>query len=230
VTSREERWQNDVLSSYEPSVYNDLNASTDRVLLFEAMHELPQLGEVILRYGMQDDVGINFLHKHFPLSENERLVETIQSDCTITHPVGAEDAAETVPYLWKVVESEGLISWKPLEFVTRALTTDDASDQLARLAGSEGFLAELARRLVELELTDVFGICTLHRSALLTDDEHVLLERTDAVARHLTLIPILHSELNSERDMETVWAFHHDAQGRAASNCRNACVHVNNHH
>lgn len=220
-----------MLSTYEPSVYDGLNASTERALLSEAMPYLPSLGEVILQHGLQDDAAINFLHKHFPLDASERLVEIIQADRTVTRPVDAQGATDAIPYLWKAVEDKhGRLSWTPIEYVASSTLADDAAAQWKRIESSDGFLSELATRLKELDLTDVFGISTLHRGSVLPDKEHVLLERSDLMERTLTLTAMHHSELQPDRDMETVWDFRRDSNGVAANKCRNACLHVNNHH
>lgn len=63
------------------------------------------LGEVLCRYGVADILGIALLHTHFPLNDDEILVEGIYPDHVISQPFQLQAiAAHVTPMTWRLVD------------------------------------------------------------------------------------------------------------------------------
>jgi hypothetical protein len=69
------------------------------------------------------------------------------------------------------------------------------------------FFCELAERLAELNLLDVFGVVRRNICNIPIADDELLVERTDEANRLLTLKPEHRSELNIDELTETSWSF-----------------------
>jgi hypothetical protein len=50
------------------------------------------LGDIIVKHGLQNDVGIVLLHRHFDITEDEILVEQVNSTHSVTQPILIADA------------------------------------------------------------------------------------------------------------------------------------------
>jgi len=66
----------------------------------EATIQLRKLGEVFLKYRMQEEFALFLNHRHFPLTEGEVLVETVNNDGTLSVTIPwkiSEDGEEVEP-------------------------------------------------------------------------------------------------------------------------------------
>ncbi|MER3434672.1 MAG: hypothetical protein C4288_14920 [Leptolyngbya sp. ERB_1_1] len=153
-----------MITSYVPEVFDQLNSfHTAKSQLKESKAFLHQLGTVICRHNLQQKVGLALLHKHFDLVPNERLVEQTAHHTISITPVCNPDDATIAPYLWKMAtDSVGEHSWFPLEFQDTLEATPDSLNTAETLEANQAFLQEMAVKLQELNLEDVFGISILH--------------------------------------------------------------------
>ena len=80
-----------------PLLYANMPDSEDVTGLSDAdVPCLEELRDVLKKYGFLNRFGIALLHKHFPLEENEVLVETcdVEKRELLLRPVKVEDAQE----------------------------------------------------------------------------------------------------------------------------------------
>ena len=62
-----------------------------------------ELGKVIEGNGLEADVGVCLLHKHFDMSEGEILLEFSENGASKLSPVHRSDIHdEVLPYMWKI--------------------------------------------------------------------------------------------------------------------------------
>jgi len=67
-----------VLKPYYPEVFQDLSDFPEaRLQLKNCRNAISSLGAIICRYRFQDAIGINLLHKHFDIADNEIIVSSM---------------------------------------------------------------------------------------------------------------------------------------------------------
>ncbi len=74
---------------------------------------LAEVREVLSRHGRLDRFGVNLLHTHFPMSDDEVLVESCDDAAralTMTvQPKSALDTADIIPTSWRLTDGEALL-------------------------------------------------------------------------------------------------------------------------
>jgi hypothetical protein len=180
---------------------------------------------------MQEDFAVVFLHKHFELTLEERLVETILEKEIVIRP--SRTFGDVAPYIWRVMQSPGALAWSPVEFLVSNEWSARAFEQAARFESAVDFRRNLAQYLIGERIESVFGVISRHREALLNRcvaPFSQIVEQTDRQTRTLVLrvesVPTPQSDL-----IETVWHFpERHADGRVAVGCRNTCRGNGAHH
>jgi hypothetical protein len=198
------------LEDYDSNVFYRLDKfQSAKHSLSQHSTEITELGDLICHFDMQDHVGISLLHKHYGIHKDELVVRRFVDGVAYMSPVLIEDAGEVIPYVWKVEVTDGHASYYPLEFCQYPEESREAAlTELALLAGAEGFLAELAHRLTQLNLAGVFGLMTASCSKVLkVEPGETLLETTDEEARMLTLKPVPEAEIGGLESTQTFWMF-----------------------
>lgn len=214
-----------MLTSYKPDVFDSLeHFFTARDLLSQAPDNMAELGAIVRRHGLQKQVGICLLHKHFDLADNERLVEEFEGNNAYVKPTA--EYSDAIPYMWKVEQNRvsGEWVWFPLEFVR---VTDAVAATLERseaVVNNSEFLNEIASKLSELGMTEMFGISILHRDAIKISEGEILVESTDDEARVLTFSSVRREDIDASTLTQTLWQFPH-AEGFEVGAMCSHCSH-----
>lgn len=184
-----------------------------------AKNKLDGLGDIICRHERHDLVGLALLHTHFPMAENERLVEHIEGNRSLTRPVAGD--LPVVPYTWQLTHDPdtGAQRWSPVEFLALTPETMVFADRVAAVMRDQAFLDELAASLMERGLADVLGLSLLHRDSLRPSPEMSLLEHTDSAARTLTFHAIPAAAVDPSSMYETLWHFTPGGTADSGSMC-----------
>jgi hypothetical protein len=220
------------VSPYTPDLFLSLpNFQTARRSLERTRGYLKELGSVICRYGLQEHIGISLLHKHFSISPDEQLIKHFVGNSAYIRPYSRSIDGNVVPYLWKFEYNQitGVQSFYPLEFVDTTRHALRGRVDAQKFVSSDMFLAEISTKLCELNLENIFGLCTLHgNSEIMLSDQEMLLEATDHVNRMLTLAPATKTLAETT---ETSWQFTFDNDGTDVANCQIHCqTHCTNNH
>ena len=197
-----------MLTAYKPEVFNGLEdffAVRDQLELVK--HNLTELGAVIRSYGLQKQVGICLLHKHFDLSANERLVEEFEGNNSYIKPT--TEYSDAIPYMWKVEQSQasGEWVWFPLEFVRNTEQVAAAVERSEAALNNQEFLNAIAAKLFELGIANIFGISILHRDAIKIAEGEILVENTDDEGRFLKFSSVPRPEVDPATLTQTLWQF-----------------------
>lgn len=197
-----------MLTAYKPEIFDSLEdffAIRDRVEL--AKEDLIELGSVIRSYGLQEQVGICLLHKHFNLSAEERLVEEFEGNNSYIKPT--TEYSDAIPYMWKVEPSQvsGELVWFPLEFVRNTKQVAAAVERSEAVVNNQDFLKAMAAKLSELGLSNMFGISILHRDAIKIAEGEILVENTDDEGRFLKFSSVPKPEVDPATLTQTLWQF-----------------------
>ncbi|MBD2200859.1 MULTISPECIES: glycerol-3-phosphate ABC transporter substrate-binding protein [Calothrix] len=219
-----------MLTTYEPSIFDSLNKFSDaKQSLAQHKNTLGELGAVICKHGLQQKIGLTLLHKHFDLLPHERLIESVGDNKIYINPIAGVDEEAIIPYLWKFsseFSGENLaqnISYSPLEFQYKSTATTDNIEAVQALMANSNFLEEIAMKLQNFGLEDVFGLSILHREAIAIAKGEILVETTDHEKRCLTLTAVNSNDVCKEELTETLWHFTEEDLGFARV-CLSHCI------
>lgn len=69
---------------------------------------LAEIREVLKKHGKRDRFGVALLHAHFPMTDDEILVETTDRDARrlTLEPVNLRDAGDTMGTVWKLLDGD----------------------------------------------------------------------------------------------------------------------------
>ena len=220
----------EMIKDYMPQVFDNLNQfHVAKIYSEENKRLLPQLGKVICKYNLEQKVGVALLHKHFNLMPGERLVEQFTDDTVNIAPISNPDDNAIIPYMWKFDSDNPLKqSWFPLEFQYQSKTTVDKFNIAKIIEAETEFLQEMAVKLQELNLENVFAISVLHREAIALKEGQIRLETTNHTERLLTIAAVDRDSIEAQNITETLWYFTADSDfevsGMCESHCYSHCV------
>lgn len=216
---------------YNHNIYKNLNSSDELINLNLITSNKEELGTKFAEFKMTDSLGLTYLHKHFEIDNDEKLVCIISNGKSVTAPIQSSNINfRIVPYIWKVEKYENIINWYPIEFVKINTENDIAYKQYLDFINNNKFQNELGEILIGLNIQDIFGISTRFRDELITNKDDILLEITDLKNKKLEIKPILNSDNNPLSDMETGWYFNKKGESELSLSCRNTCRHQGSHH
>ncbi|PZV18575.1 MAG: glycerol-3-phosphate ABC transporter substrate-binding protein [Leptolyngbya sp.] len=214
-----------MLTTYKPEVFENLDTfESAREQLEDKKDLLPELGDVIRRHGLNQQIGISLLHKHFDLTHEERLVEEFADNHAYIKP--STDCNDSLPYMWKLEQDEqsGERLWVPLEFVDSMATAATTVEQATVVANNPLFLKELAEKLSDLNVADLFGFSVLHRDEIHVAAGNILVESTDEDARVLTFSALPREKVDPTTLTQTLWKFPTNGGVECVSDCDH-CTH-----
>ena len=209
------------------------------------------LGSIILKYNMENDVGIWLAHKHFDLLPNEKIVSTVAPSKSAAHELvldvtprtvianaaheshpHAEDApiisstCPLIPHLFKLSNS-GV--WSPMQFLSSTAETTGVSDRAMKLMGAQEFLQEYAAALRCMGVQNELGLSLKIDDAIGSDSTMGTLETTDATPgaeRRQTISLLEEGESAKEIRSATCWRFTKGPDGQIkmdACSCKQQC-------
>ena len=187
------------------------------------------LGDVICRHGFADTVGVSLLHRHFSLGHNERLVTRFSIDGWKAEPK-VLDAEKVRPFNWKLERDNISDEWYlvPLEFFEVDPQVANEASQSDEVMNSHEFLSDIAKRIRELEVEDIFGISLLMDRRATA--HHIYFERNDSKNRTMIANLVPESEIASPEGV-TLWNFKEAARGvTSEGGFTKACAHGNSRH
>ena len=213
---------------YNPMAYTSLNDS-DSNLSHHARQQLSSIGEIFWAHNMQGEFAAVYLHKHFDIKPEERLVEELQHSAITITP--QRNYGELAPYLWR----SSSLGWLPVEFVACNEWSESAFKQAKTFEDARIFQQDLYNFLLKANLEDQIGVISRHRESVFSRAKIVdpcLVETSFKFERRLELKVEVGSELNRDELIETVWHFPvRGSDGSVAVACRNTCrPNGGNHH
>ena len=209
-----------IINSYSADVFSRLSGFRDAEKLAEEKNEaIDKLGEVIVRHGMEDIVGICLLHKHFDLSNEEKLIRHVLKNKILISP---KVHIEAIPYMWTFVEGEIF----PVEFLEESSITSSFKLKVESLYQGSEFLLNFNKKLVELGVDNLFGLSLIPHSLFSFEENEELIETEDFTSRELLISVIKKDELKKIESTKTLWAFSKKKEGLDCTvHCVVHCMH-----
>jgi len=163
---------------------------------------------IILKHNLQDEVGISLEHHHFPLAQDEILVETQFIDVKESrmNPVKLADldpASPPIPFHFALRDHKLC----PYEYV---LDSGIAAWRLKKVMDNEQFQQQIVAAIEASGMDDILGIHILHRDHMHGAPRGIV-ETPGSSDRQLLLRPYtdeLHAELpQGDGVKQVLWSF-----------------------
>jgi hypothetical protein len=220
-----------VSDEHQSCIFNALSTvETSHLHLLEVQKSrstdvLEELEACISGHAMQDAVGIQLVHQHFRIHDDECVYQHVDHvGKRIISEVGAYAHGGYLPYMWKLHTADGAAQFRPIEYLTAPTAAlcgvscpqererfDSASRQLRRLKANEAFLREYATLLQQFGVEDVLGLSLCVLPACLKEaatDPATLILESQPEERMLVLSPKLRATLAAEEStITTKWEF-----------------------
>ena len=137
------------LLPYDATVFISLNDfPLARNWLEEHRQTIEALGRVICQHGLQKEIGVSLLHRHFQIRETEVLVRNRQNGEAVTTPAEYTSVSSSIaPFLWKLATGRSGKGFYPLEFVRCSDKYETVSGQVSRIRAAADFLTKFAEAL-----------------------------------------------------------------------------------
>lgn len=221
--------------SYDSDTFSQLNDfDSAKGLLAQNREKISELGSIIVRHSLHNQLGISLLHKHFELQNSERLVAEFHESSIVTEPKIPQLNEDLIPYLWKlrISKEDESLRFYPLEFVRSSEKTLAAAKSYSSVLTHPEFLLEMGEALDRLDINNVFGISTLDRTNLIVDEDEILVERSDNLIRQSLLSIESIDDCTPSKLTETLWTFSPSFEvGQGCLHCTVCCiVHCYSHH
>jgi hypothetical protein len=174
------------------------------------------IGSIIRKYGLENDVAVALLHKHFKLNKEEVLLAKKNGDEIVMQPT-IPKTATIVPRIWKLLESPSA-PWTPIEYVEN----DDSKElesQIDRIAQKPQFLQEVSKAIHHYHLADVLGIALILGGMFPVNSGFVFHETTRTEERTSVLALMDKQVRGTINVVETMWDF----SGSPMANCSHSC-------
>ncbi len=168
---------------------------------------LLEVGEMLVRYQLNEQIGVRLLHKHNELRDGEFMIEDAGTLADGTAALIATRRAlesppvELAPVIWKCNASGEITA---LEFCAKAIRHFDEEFFIK----NKVFFAKFYEVVSSHGLEKYLGLCLLAKNALQHDKEsNLMVENIDEakVANIVTLKP--RATFDSRNAIETVWDF-----------------------
>jgi hypothetical protein len=129
------------------------------------------INDVFVKYNMHQHFSLALLHRHHNLQDDERLVEIMYDDRSVTEPMIPNRSFESIPHIWMVQEGR---LW-PFEYLditsSKGIDAEHLKACYLRLLHDVSFISELTEILEITGTKQVLGLQLVHREGLRRADE-----------------------------------------------------------
>jgi hypothetical protein len=183
---------------------------------------LKEAAKVVCSHNMQDRFGVALLHKHYPCSPGERIVEeremVLGHDALVTRPHPGAAREDVSPVIWKIVGDE----FRPLAFSVDTL----ARQLLVEEEVPEAFLADFADVTKRLQAEELFGLSVVDRDLFnRAQGNETPLELSSEIERR-SVLSMLEREKMGGRTIQTTWTFTITDETECVATCRQECWNI----
>ena len=214
------------LASYTVAAFNALpEFGVAKASYPDKRRVLDRFADIIREHCAEQYLGAALIHKHYPLHEEELMVEEIKRDGSLLAPRRGVRASDIVPYLWHLTVLGGSMYWTPVEFVIAETIPSDVRAFSESLPTRATLLSDLAVTLASNDAQNTFGLALLHRQAIDFDRaEQILLESPGPTDRSLVVKPVDPDVKESGDWTQTYWHFDLNAKRQIASCNDHGCA------
>ena len=170
------------------------------------------------------------------MSHDEKLVEQVKGNQSFATPIRRSEKKDAIPYMWKAhvqpISSEEDCVFYPLEFLD--YSSAGVSESVVQ---NTDFMMDISQALLNMGLSDLFGVSLLHRSYVTLAENEAVLETSNDKHRRLNFAAISRNNLLEMQDTtQTLWSFKLASDGSCGghscsghTDCSGHCIHCSNH-
>lgn len=166
------------------------------VLLFE------ELAKLLYENKCENRFGITLLHYHFPVNEDEILLERFEKSENASYKFAIntkEISSDFIrPLAWRFIDNEIL----PVEYVDLTFTNKNFKYEL--LQNENECLSQIGQLLKKKSCENRFGVCFLN-SPFRKNKNYTIMESTDEESRIQKLYPISKKDTSNINAIQTVF-------------------------
>ena len=195
-----------VTQKYNPLVYANLyEFTTAKELGSKCKNHLESLGKELKEHGLNGNVGIVLLHKHFKLYDDEILLRELHDNVMTVRPTTSRIPVS--PYIWAFskISVNKPYAFFPIEYVALGTKTELYRDIATTLENNTVFLTAFFSRISCLGLTNIFGLGLIPGPAFTMNKSDTLVEN-DEPGRCLKISVTPAATVGSEAT-QTLWIF-----------------------
>jgi len=187
---------------------------------------LEEIGELLIAKGANSRFGITLLHSHFPIGDNETLVEQASAGerAFTVRPVAdradSSDDYVAINLQFDADRNDGILPMIGLEFIR-----SEALSDIAPVSASDASVLRDVREVLERRnYLQRFGVCLLHDTIDLKKSE-MLLETCDLFTRTLHCVAAGREDQRISIGVETTWLWSTPAEAaRCLRECHKTCI------
>lgn len=162
------------------------------------------LGTVICDHGMQNDVGVWLVHKHFDVGADERVLAEVKDRKIEVQVVKGAPADSDVPVFFQV-QPDG---WAPMQYVQVPSHSDHVLQRVRKVTAASEFLKAFGACVRALGMEEELGLCIQHNDLLTLNPSEGLMETTVEGEKTQTLTVMGVNDLAARSDASTTsWKF-----------------------
>jgi len=194
-----------VLADYSSQRYHALMGIKDATYAHThtSFETLRSLGDTICRHGLEKNVGVCLLHKHFAVDQSEHLVRHYSNrECRIK-PEAA--SAKNIPCVWGMTV-RGEDQLVPIEF-TNAGCSPEAVDELRLVEGQKTFVEGFGRIIKQRSAENLYGFATLHGMRHIDPAPDETMMEGSVAERELKVECMPLALLSGVETAQTLWVF-----------------------
>ncbi|MBX9786737.1 MAG: hypothetical protein K2Y08_05305 [Alphaproteobacteria bacterium] len=167
---------------------------------------LQRAESLVAQYKLEPYVGLRLIHKHFPLSDGQLMIEEyhvvdgIPSLVTSPHAL-EETIMAAIPSSW--IFSNNL---KQDPYIFEASTDPAVKEAITKLKENPEFFDEMRKLLTEYELLSFFSVAILQRTSLIVHEGQSYLEESYTDPNE-SIIQVCDDSKISPNAITTTWSF-----------------------
>jgi len=179
---------------------------------------LKKAGEIITHNELESYFGLRLIHRHFPLKNNQIMVEEHQilsgKPSLVTYAHSLEEAKEKQVFL-----SSWMFSPDSNDIYAFEATIDEAAKTGAMLVQrNPQFLDDMEKLLRENNLNNLLSLAVLKRESLPATKDQIYLE-VNSSSEETSVVQLWNDKESPHNSIVTSWSFNGPSQLKCSSKC-----------
>ncbi|KAJ5164335.1 uncharacterized protein N7500_006165 [Penicillium coprophilum] len=191
-------------AQYDHRAFDALLDVDESASLFETLagyeHLKSGLRDIFMRHGVNDELAVSLLHRHFEMASNEKLVEL--GPVSSPWPIAAHEESvmggSVLPHTWRVFENE----LHPVEF--RFVPMLEVPN-VRKVQFTQAFFDDFCQYVKSNGLENVVGITQIEHGREASQSDVQLMEVT--YGRNSIMVPAIPASEVTGPAFQTVWEF-----------------------
>ncbi|KAL2697579.1 hypothetical protein AAEP93_011483 [Penicillium crustosum] len=191
-------------AQYDHRAFDSLLSVEQSATLFHSLagyeHLRSGLRDIFMRHGVNDELAVALLHRHFEMESNEKLVEL--GPVSSPWPIPAQDESvlggDVLPHTWRVFQNE-------LHAVEFRFVPKQEVQNTRKVQFTQAFFQDFCEYVKSNGLENIVGISQIEHGREASQSDVQLMEVTHG--RNSIMVPAVDTSEIPGPTFQTVWAF-----------------------